>query len=240
MEDKIQYSKENPQTQIRTFGRRIGKSLSETQKRYLEVKLPQFIFDPAKTDLSKISGELILEIGFGMGENLVEQALSNPEALFIGAEVYQNGLANVLILAEKKNTSNIMIWPKDFKLISEKLPKNVFSKIYILFPDPWPKNKQQKRRLISCNKSLNIILELLKNGGELIFASDIEDYTVQLERLVSCIEIDIIESSDRPKRKVKLLNQDYQIPSFYTVKTKYHKKAEDKGRAIKFLHYQIS
>ena len=118
----------------KSFSRRIGKTLSTLQTNAIENLLPNLLLDP--TNLPKTS--ITAEIGIGMGEHFINMAQNNQNALHIGFEPYLNGIANALLLADKENISNIRLWPDDVDLIFTKLPDNSISKLYVLFPDPWP------------------------------------------------------------------------------------------------------
>ena len=113
----------------------------------------------------------ILEIGFGNGDNLVNMSLNEPNNLFIGCDAYQNGCVKLLKKIANKNVKNIKIWPDDIHLIIKKFKKNFFDLILILQPDPWPKKKHKKRRLIQ-QKFLDDLNQILKYEGKLIISTD--------------------------------------------------------------------
>ena len=113
----------------------------------------------------------ILEIGFGNGDNLVNMSLNNPNDLFIGCDAYYNGCAKLVKQIVKKNIKNIKIWPDDIHLILKNFKKNFFDLILILQPDPWPKKKHKKRRLIQ-QKFLDDLNQILKYEGRLIISTD--------------------------------------------------------------------
>jgi release factor glutamine methyltransferase len=203
----------------RSFSRRIGKSLSQLQKDLLEQNLPHHLFSVEKVESVSASKEIILEIGFGMGEHFVHQTALNPDKLFIGAEVYLNGVANVLKLAEKSSLPNFLIWPNDLDLIQKDLPDQILSGIYILFPDPWPKRRQKKKRIFNTER-LTILKQKLKAGGFIIFASDIVDYFEQSLELIS----------NDVNFAVEIIPHHLNY-----LKTKYHQKAEKENRHAQFL-----
>lgn len=205
----------------KSFSRRIGKSLSTVQKYAIENLLPQYSFG-IDSSSEKIS---IAEIGIGMGEHFIAQAKRSPEIIHIGFEPYLNGIANALILAHKDGVENIRLWPDDMDLIFDKLPEHSLSAIYILFPDPWPKTKQKKRRII-CTERLGLFYKKLCKGGILYFASDIEDYVNNVEKLFKeSVLFELIENSSN-------------TPHDGYIKTKYHGKAELEGRVARFLSAQ--
>ncbi|KJV92795.1 protein-(glutamine-N5) methyltransferase, release factor-specific [Rickettsia bellii str. RML Mogi] len=136
-----------------------------------------------KEDVANFSSStsIFLEIGFGMGEHFINQAKMNPDKLFIGVEVYLNGVANVLKLAEEQNITNFLLFPNNLDFILHDLPNNSLDRIYILFPDPWIKNRQKKKRILN-KERLTILQTKLKNKGSLIFTSDIENYFEEVGR----------------------------------------------------------
>lgn len=201
----------------KSFARRVGKTLSNTQKTLLENTLPHYQFNVESFDGSKPT---FLEIGLGMGEHFINLASQNPEAKFIGFEPYLNGVANILQSAEQRKLENIKIWPDDADLVLDKLPQNSIEGIYILFPDPWPKKRHHKKRFFN-EIRLKILLKLLKRNGFIIFASDIEDYFEQ-----AC------EVANMGKLKTEIFDK---APHQEYIETKYNKKAILEGRKAKFL-----
>jgi len=157
--------------QINTFGRRHGRTLSEPQKQLIE-KLDNYKVDVASlsTDKSKI-----LEIGFGYGEHLIERAKREPNKIFIGAEAYINGVANIMRDIEQHNITNIKLYPDDARDLVNNCPDSYFETIYILFADPWPKKKHHKRRIIQ-NEFIEQLAKIIQTNGKLIIATDHAEY----------------------------------------------------------------
>lgn len=213
----------------RSFARRIGKTLSVSQKQLLSCYLPTFLINQDSLyDLSKQCKEIYLEIGFGMGEHFVHQAKSKPDALFIGVEVYLNGVANVLKLAQEANITNFLLWADDLDLILGDFPNNLLSGIYILFPDPWPKRSHNKKRIFNKDR-LELLQSKLKSNGFLIFASDIEDYFESAKNLVKDNGNFIVVEKELGEESGYINYHDNYIV------TKYHKKAEENGHTARFL-----
>ena len=124
--------------------------------------------------------KLNLEIGFGDGKYLSEQALNNPKQSFIGIEVFESGLANTYKKIEKFNITNLKLIQGDVEQIfSKNKSKNLFDLITIFFPDPWPKSKHKKRRLLKKNFFL-ILQSLLKKEGKIIIKTDWQDYAEEI------------------------------------------------------------
>lgn len=123
-----------------------------------------------------------MEIGFGNGENLILSALDNPEASYYGIEVYEMGVANILKAIECKEISNVNIILGDaIEVLEKNSVEDYFDEILIFFPDPWPKRKHNKRRLIS-KIFLCDIKKILKNDGVLIIKTDWQEYADEIEQ----------------------------------------------------------
>ena len=159
--------------EIRTFGRRHGKKLSPRKARLVQTVLPKIT--PNESENADI-----LEIGFGAGEHVCELASDNPGKIIIGAEPFENGVAALLsrICDENDNIlpeyKNIRIWPDDVRLILNQ-NKFSFSEIWVLHPDPWPKARHEKRRLLN-PIFLNLLSENMAQSGKIIIGTDHWEY----------------------------------------------------------------
>jgi tRNA (guanine-N7-)-methyltransferase len=167
-------------TELRTFGRRHGKKLSSRKQWLMENLLPKI--DP-KSDVYSTK-PAILEIGFGNGEHLRDLAINNPDNIVIGAEPFANGVAALLsaITNESDNTllneyKNIRIHPDDVRILlhSPEFQDVRFSQIWVLHPDPWPKARHEKRRLLN-HEFLNLLSTYLAHKGEIIIGTDHWEY----------------------------------------------------------------
>jgi tRNA (guanine-N7-)-methyltransferase len=118
---------------------------------------------------------LVLEIGFGGGEHLVAQAAAQPQQRLIGVEPFLNGVASCLRHIEEANAQNIRLHQGDARDVIARLPDASLDRVYILFPDPWPKTRHHKRRLIQ-PEFLGDLARVMKPGAELRFATDWADY----------------------------------------------------------------
>ena len=114
---------------------------------------------------------IVLEIGFGDGENFINSAKINPNSFYIGADPYLNTTAKCLSKILQYNLKNIVIWPDDVRKIIKFFPNNSISEIKVLFPEPWPKIKHQKRRLIQ-NVFIETTYRILKPNGIITIATD--------------------------------------------------------------------
>ena len=158
----------------KTFhGRRKGRRISSMNLKFLEDFSYKFYLQEdqiCKLPLQEYNKN-ILEIGFGNGDNVVNMSLNKPNNLFIASDPYYNGCVKLLKQIINKNIKNVKIWPDDIHLIINKFKKNFFDLILILQPDPWPKKKHKKRRLIQ-QKFLDDINQIMKYEGELIISTD--------------------------------------------------------------------
>jgi tRNA (guanine-N7-)-methyltransferase len=168
---------------MRSFGRIKARTLKPRQAGLFDTLLPRIEVNDALLDA--LSGgpeavqagcrELWLEIGFGAGEHLAAQAQLNPQALIIGCEPFLNGVGSALRHIDEVGIENVRILSSDARPMLDRLPEASVSRIYILFPDPWPKARHHKRRLIQPD-SLEALARVLKPGGRLRFATDWADY----------------------------------------------------------------
>jgi tRNA (guanine-N7-)-methyltransferase len=160
--------------------------LSARKERLVGEVLPRLRLDlksPAPARLAELFEvpvkEVWLEIGFGSGEHLLWQAEHNPAVGFIGCEPFINGVASLLGAIEDRGLKTIRVHEGDAREVLAWLPARSISRIFILFPDPWPKKRQLKRRLFSPGL-VNELARVLSPGGELRFASDSGDYAAQV------------------------------------------------------------
>jgi len=166
-------------------GRRRGKKLRAGQQSLLETLLPRLALalpvEPAKIDLAQAFGGSLppdgvwLEIGFGAGEHLVWQAEQNPGVGLIGCEPYLNGVAKCLAHIERAGVTNVRLFTDDARLVMAALPAGSLSRVFVLFPDPWPKTRHHKRRFVQ-RDNLDRLAELMLPGAELRLATDDPSY----------------------------------------------------------------
>jgi tRNA (guanine-N7-)-methyltransferase len=171
---------------LRSYGRRKGKPLSARKERLVGELLPRLSLDFKQEAPARLAElfpvpvkEVWLEIGFGSGEHLLWQAEHNPGIGFIGCEPFINGVASLLGAIEDRGLNTIRVHEGDAREVLAWLPAGSISRIFILFPDPWPKKRQLKRRLFSPDLVKELARALIP-GGELRFASDSGDYAAQV------------------------------------------------------------
>lgn len=164
------------------YGRRRGRTLRPGQKRRIAQLLPQLAVGiPAsgRLDPGRLFGTMRrpiwLEIGFGAGEHLAFQAEQNPQAGIIGCEVFENGIVKLLAEIERRQLGNVRILADDARLLIAALAPGSIDRVFILFPDPWPKSRHHKRRIVS-RETLDRLAEIMKDGAELRLATDDGDY----------------------------------------------------------------
>lgn len=166
--------------QIRSFVLRTGRKTPSQQRAYNELwpKYGLTVADgmPDFRALFGTNGDLVVEIGFGMGDSLAQMAMDSPETLFIGIEVHTPGVGRLMNLIEENRIENIRIYSEDAVEVLEKcIPDKSLQKLQVFFPDPWHKKKHKKRRIIQPD-FIAKIAEKLKPGGVIHLATDWEDY----------------------------------------------------------------
>jgi tRNA (guanine-N7-)-methyltransferase len=161
------------------YGRSRGKTLRKGQKRLLAETLPHFSIAPNDLAEGRVFArtprEMWLEIGFGAGEHLVEQAKANPDVGVVGCEPFLNGIVAALAGLKREDISNVRLRHGDAQAVIDAVPDAFFSRVFVLYPDPWPKRRHNKRRLIS-ESLIDALARVMRKGAELRFATDIDDY----------------------------------------------------------------
>ncbi len=172
-----------PETQrkIQTTGRQRGRKLSPRQQALRaehadSLRVPATPTDP-RTWFSHVD-EIWLEIGFGTGEHLLGQARAHPQVGIIGIEMFEDGAIKALDSQLEDALKNLHIFQGDARELLEILPNHSLDRLFILFPDPWPKARHHKRRLLNA-EVLELILAKSKPGARLRFATDWADYANQ-------------------------------------------------------------
>lgn len=119
--------------------------------------------------------EVWLEIGFGAGEHLAAQAQARPDVGLIGCEIFLNGVGALIARVARDRLENVRVFDDDARLLLPRLPQGSLTRVFVLFPDPWPKTRHRGRRFVQ-RDSLDTLAHLLADGGEFRFASDSMDY----------------------------------------------------------------
>jgi tRNA (guanine-N7-)-methyltransferase len=204
------------------YGRRKGKPLRRHHVDLMQHLLPQVAVD-IESPLKNTQAQRWLEIGFGGGEHLAHQAALNPDISIIGAEPYLNGVAKLLSEIEERALKNVRVHYGDARVLLEALPPECFERVYLLYPDPWPKARQNKRRFVN-PENLAQIYRVLKPQGQFWFASDIEDYVLWTREHVAASG-GFIEQGDPA-----------QAFENWT-RTRYEAKAVREGRGSSYLRF---
>jgi tRNA (guanine-N7-)-methyltransferase len=160
------------------YGRRKGHRLRPGRQRLLEQLLPQLQvslpeqgpLDPARWFAHRPE-RLWLEIGFGGGEHLAAQAALHAEIGLIGCEPFISGIARLLSLIQAQGLTNVRLFTDDARLLMQALPDGCLERIFVLFPDPWPKTRHHKRRIVNAATAAEFA-RLLQAGGEVRLATD--------------------------------------------------------------------
>lgn len=173
-------------------------------------------------DFSKHFDKCYLEIGFGNAENIIFQAINNPSYLFIGSEVYMSGIGTLVSSIKENNINNIKIFSDDIRLLLDQSPKKVFDSVIIICPDPWPKEKHHKRRLI--NKSfLGMAHDFMKDDSNIYISTDWENYAESISELF--VKNKLFKSSS-----IKSFQKDSL--------SKFERRGKDEGRELFEFNYK--
>ncbi|QNS01722.1 MAG: tRNA (guanosine(46)-N7)-methyltransferase TrmB [Buchnera aphidicola (Pentalonia nigronervosa)] len=175
------------------------------------------------------SSEVVLEIGFGSGHSLVHNAVNHPDKNFLGIEVYKSGIGSCLNLAYSKHVKNLRIIYYDaVEVINNMISDRTLSIIQIFFPDPWPKKRHHKRRLIQ-KEFLSIIAKRMIIGGILYIITDSEEYSCHIKREINQHNMYTTTSQDNY----------FLLSSSSHITTKFEKKAHVQGNQIFHLMFKV-
>ena len=216
--------------QRRLYGRRRGRALRAGQRALIETLLPTLRIalpesgqlDPRRLFDASVD-EIWLEVGFGAGEHLAFQAETHPRCGLIGSEVFEPGIAKLLADINARNLGNVRLFIDDARLLIAALAPRSIARSFILFPDPWPKERHKKRRVVAI-ETLDDLAAALRDGAELRLATDDPDYAQWIaERADAHAAFERILPQARP---------DDWPP------TRYEKKAAAQGRAAQLFLYR--
>ena len=199
-----------------SFVKRRGR-ITQSQEDNLKL-LPKYLINSFEDICSEKDNfsRIILEIGFGNGENILSLANDNPDSLFIGSEVYLAGIGYLIGEIKKLGLLNIRITTGDIRLLIEQIKEPLFDDVLIICPDPWPKARHHKRRLIK-EDFLKLIHPIIKDQGELFISTDWENYAESIE-----------EAINQSTGYEKLTGSVYQESDL----TKFQQRASKEGRDI--------
>jgi tRNA (guanine-N7-)-methyltransferase len=218
----------------RVYGRRRGRKLRTALQRLNDELLPRLAIDlPEAGPLDPATlfpgcpEAVWLEIGFGAGEHLAEQAACHPEIGFIGCEVFENGVARLVGEIAGRNLQNIRIFADDARLLLDRLPPASIDRVFVLFPDPWPKERHHKRRLVA-PATLDRLAAIMPGGAELRLATDDPGYLASMLAHLT---------AHRDFRWIANRPADWRERPADWPATRYEEKARAAGRAPAFLRF---
>ncbi len=214
------------------YGRRRGKRLRQAQASRVETGLPALRIpadgpvDPAAL-FGTVAQDVRLEIGFGGGEHLAAEAERHPQTGFIGVEAFVNGVAKLVAEVETRGLANVRVHDGDASLLLPRLPDAAFARVDLLYPDPWPKRRQRKRRFVS-DARLAEIVRVLRPGGLFRFATDIDDYAAWT----------LMHAARQPGLAWAASRaDDWRLPWDGWTRTRYEAKALREGRTPTYLTF---
>jgi tRNA (guanine-N7-)-methyltransferase len=218
--------------ELRSFGRRRGRKLSARQQHLLDAVLPRVTLGqvPAESLTGLFSVPVArtwLEIGFGGGEHLVWQARANPDVGLIGCEVFQDGVVKALAGIDEGALGNVRLSTEDARAVLRRLPDASLDRVFILFPDPWPKKRHVKRRLIN-RALLDELARAMQPAAELRIGTDIGDY-LRTVMLAMRGHAGFEWQAQGP--------QDWRVRGADWPPTRYEAKAGREGRGCYFLRF---
>ena len=211
---------------IKSFVKR-GRGLSSNEREILENSLPRYKID--KEILSNLdkSCSINFEIGFGSGEFINSIAQKNPDQIFIGCEPYTTGVVKLLKNIKKNEIENIYIFNDDARILLQEMPQDFLSRVFILFPDPWPKARHHKRRVIN-QALLSLLGEKMKKGSKILIATDHADYREW-----------ILEELENHPSFTQNAEEAWKEESEAYVETSYHRKARTKNISSSFMSFTL-
>lgn len=222
----------------RIYGRRIGRALNQGRKDVFERLLPVLQISEDKvtqqenlspgTLFSEPCKETWLEIGFGNGEHLAALMRAQPENAYIGAEPFINGMAAFLKDIKDEPHDRIRVWMDDAIMLAQSLESECLDGIYVLNPDPWPKKRHHKRRIIS-QENLNSFARILKPGGQLVMSTDVDDLAKWM--VTQCVRHPAFEWTAE-------CADDWRLPPEGWIETRYEQKGSAAGRQQIYLVFR--
>ena len=223
----------DPLTLNRLYGRSSGHKLRKGQQELVETLLPQIeIAADGEITAGTLFGDarpLHFEIGFGSGEHLADRADMLPDHGFIGAEPFLNGVAAALSHIREKHLRNVRLWRGDALEVLQRVPDGTLSFLYLLHPDPWPKARHAKRRMVN-DRPVDLFAAKLKPGGEFRLATDDPTYLAWSLMVMQRHTRQFGWLAERPR--------DFLEPSGGWIETRYGAKSRREGRRPYYLRYR--
>ena len=221
--------------ELRSFGRRRARKATARQQMLVERALPRWRLDISASQMPEPRAmfkneiaEIWLEIGFGGGEHLIWQALRHPQVGIVGCEPFIDGTIKVLDAIDVHGAENIRLYDDDARHVLRWLPWKSVSRVFVLFPDPWPKRRHNKRRLLNA-ATLNLIADVMHDEAELRIATDIGDYARSIFWEMRDVE------------RLKWMAQkpdDWRLRPSDWPETRYERKALRAGRTCYYFRFR--
>ena len=230
----------DPLTLNRLYGRASGHKLRKGQRELVDSLLPK-IAVPAEGEITsqQLFGDsrpLHFEIGFGSGEHLANRADMLPDHGFIGAEPFLNGVAAALAHIRDRRLANVRLWRGDALDVLQRVPDEALSFLYLLHPDPWPKARHAKRRMIN-DRPVDLFAAKLKRGGEFRLATDDPTY-LAWSLMVMQRHAHQFEWHAHQFEWLAETPKDFLEPSGGWIETRYGAKSRREGRRPYYLRYR--
>jgi tRNA (guanine-N7-)-methyltransferase len=227
------FKRGDPLTLNRLYGRSSGHKLRKSQQELIETLLPAIaVPDDGEVSAGRLFGDdrpLHLEIGFGSGEHLADRADMLPDHGFIGAEPFLNGVATALGHIRDRHLGNVRLWRGDALKVLQRVPDGALSFLYLLHPDPWPKARHAKRRMVN-DRPVDLFAAKLRVGGELRLATDDPTYLGWSLMIMQRHEAQFDWLAERP--------EDFLEPPGGWIETRYGAKSRREGRRPYYLRYR--
>lgn len=224
----------DPRNIRRVYGRRVTRPLSASQQDVFDAALERLqiskdLLERGNIGVHDIFGHNFssfwFEIGFGNGQHLKDEALAHPDTAFFGAEPFINGMANFLKSIHGQDDRNIRVYMDDAMTVIDALADQVLDGIYVLNPDPWPKKRHHKRRIIQPGHIAKFV-RVLKPGGKLIMTTDIDELA------------EWMASHAAAHPALHEISTDRFTPPQGWIPTKYEQKGAAKGRKQTYLVFE--
>ncbi|HAG52685.1 MAG TPA: tRNA (guanosine(46)-N7)-methyltransferase TrmB [Alphaproteobacteria bacterium] len=164
---------------LRSFGR-LANRMSKQEQSELDTMLDKYSINLEQAQTLKDDSpdtEFLIEVGCGKGEQIIHRAKNNPEKQYIACEVFKNSLAKIAKQIEEHDLKNLKIFYEDARILLENIQEDSIDTVMVLYPDPWPKEKHKKRRIVN-QELLDLTYRIIKPEGKLILATDITDYAL--------------------------------------------------------------
>lgn len=218
---------------VRSFVTRAGRVTAAQQRALIEL-WPKFgvEFEAQPLDLEALFGRRaprVMEIGFGNGDHLAALAQAHPDCDYLGVEVHRPGVGRLLLAIKEQELANLRIVCHDAVALLEHIPQRSLDEVHILFPDPWPKKRHHKRRLIQ-PPFVALLADRLKSGGLLRLATDWQPYAEQM--------LEVLDAD--PRFANVCVDGRFMPQPAQRTRTRFEERGERLGHAVWDLAYRLN